>query len=152
MTKAAVITHSVYGNTQKVGQALGKGLKEKGITVDYYKVEDVDPTKLIKYDLLAFGSPTHAFRPSVPMKKLLEKLKGTDVEGKWGFAFDTKYKSRLAGNASKHIEKKLKKLGLRIIHPRESAIVTGKEGPLVEGTEDRFRKIGAEIGSLLKQQ
>lgn len=152
MTKAAIITHSVYGNTEKVGQALGKGLKEQGITVDYYKVEDTDPAKLAKYDLLAIGGPTHAFRMSKPIKEFLRKLQGHGLEGKYGFAFDTKFKNRLAGSAAKRIEKQLKKLKLHIIRPRESAIVTGNEGPLIEGTEDQFREIGAEIGSLLKQK
>ncbi len=151
MAKAAVITHSVYGNTQKVGQALGRGLKEQGITVHYFKVEEVDPAKLSRYDLLAVGGPTHAFRMSKPIKQFLGQLKGVDLQARYGFAFDTRFNNRLAGSAAKRIEKQLKKLKLKIIRSRESAIVTGREGPLAEGTEDRFRQIGAEIGKLFAQ-
>jgi hypothetical protein len=44
------------------------------------------------------------------------------------FAFDTKLDWRISGSASKFIEKKLEKPGLRVLARRESAIVRGSEG------------------------
>lgn len=89
---------------------------------------------------------------SRPMKKFLGKLKSIDISGKYGFAFDTKFDSRMSGSAAKFIEEKLKNLGLEIIAPRESAIVFGmneKEGGAIlkEGEETRFEQIGLRIGT-----
>ena len=80
------------------------------------------------------------------------KLKSIDLSGKYCFAFDTKFDSRMSGCAAKFIEKQLNSLGLKIITPRESAIVFGikeKEGGarLREGEEKRFKQIGLQIGT-----
>ncbi len=78
------------------------------------------------------------------------------MSGKYGFAFDTKLDSRFSGSAAKFIEKELSSLGLQIIAPRESAIVfslkekganTGAR--LKEGEEDRFEKIGTQLGTVI---
>ena len=68
-----------------------------------------------------------------------------NIKSKKAFAFDTKYKSRWAGSAGKRIEKTLKRLGMSIVKPHSSAIVTGGEGPLDEGMEEKFERIGVEI-------
>jgi hypothetical protein len=57
------------------------------------------------------------------MKEFLDELKEVNLKGKWGFAFDTKLDSIMAGSAAKFIEKKLKAYGVDIIRPRSSAIV-----------------------------
>ena len=71
------------------------------------------------------------------------------MKGKYGFAFDTKFKNRLAGSGAKFIEKRLAELGMKIIRPRQSAIVKKTEGPLEEDEEQAFERIGFEIGSAL---
>jgi hypothetical protein len=48
-------------------------------------------------------------------------------------------------SAAKRIEKKMKKMNVKIIRPRESALVEGREGPLHDGVLERFRRIGTEI-------
>ncbi|MGB8024266.1 MAG: hypothetical protein WCF06_08110 [Nitrososphaeraceae archaeon] len=49
------------------------------------------------------------------MKKFLGKLKSIDISGKYGFAFDTKFDSRMSGSTTKFIEKELRNLGLQIL-------------------------------------
>ncbi|MFX1272376.1 MAG: flavodoxin family protein, partial [Promethearchaeota archaeon] len=101
-------------------------------------------------DLLCVGTPVHAWNISKPAKEFLERLKGLDgLGGKKAFAFDTKFKSRLAGSAGGKVEKKLKSLGFTIAKSAESAIVLGQEGPLEEGAEEAFRKIGAELAGMM---
>jgi flavorubredoxin len=112
------------------------------------KIDDVDPSKLGEYDMLAVGAPTQAFRISAPMKEFLRKLENADLRGKKGFAFDTRLKSRFAGSAANGIEKKLKELGVAIIRDYASAIVGGTEGPLEENAEKRFEQIGSEIAKM----
>ncbi|MHA2600682.1 MAG: hypothetical protein AM324_000945 [Candidatus Thorarchaeota archaeon SMTZ1-83] len=64
-------------------------------------------------------------------------------------AFDTKFKSRLAGSAGGKIEKKLKGLGFVIIEPAGSAIVLGNEGPLEGSAEGTFKQIGERLASTM---
>jgi flavodoxin len=145
MKRAIVIYDTKFGNTEKIAQALARGLEKHGVKADCVKTDDVDIDTLVAYDLLAIGGPTHAFGISQPMKVFLEKLKRVDIKGKKAFAFDTKYKSWWAGSAAKGIEKTLKKLGMSIVKPHSSAIVTGSEGPLKDGMEELFEQIGGEL-------
>ena len=114
--------------------------------------EYVTSDLLRECDLICIGAPTHFLSASKSMKKFLSKLKGVDLSRKYGFAFDTKFDSRMSGSAAKFIEKELKKLGLQIIAPRESAIVFGikeKEGGarLKESEEARFEQIALRLGA-----
>ena len=118
--------------------------------------KDVDVNSLNQYDLICVGAPTHFITASKPMKKLLGELKSIDLSGKYGFAFDTKFDSRMSGSAAKFIEKELNRLRLNLIAPRESAIVLGikeKDGGarLKEGEEMRFEQIGLQIGTVKAQ-
>jgi len=150
LPKAIVIFDTVFGNTEKIARALASGMEKQGIEVDCVKVDEVDVDKLVEYDFLAIGGPTHTFGISKPIKALLEKLKRVDIKGKKAFAFDTKYKSRWSGSAGKGIGKTLKRRGMNIVKPHSSAIVTGSEGPLDEGMEEMFEQIGVEIGELVR--
>ena len=82
---------------------------------------------------------------SEPMAVFLDRVDKALVSGKAGFAFDTKVEHRFAGSAGKRIERKLKKLGMKVVRPHASVIVVGREGPLKEGMEDVFRQIGEQI-------
>jgi flavodoxin len=147
--KALVVYHSVYGNTEKVARALAKGLEDGGVDVDCLQVDAVEFDKLSGYDLLVIGSPVHGWNASPPIEEFLEVLKNVDgLSGKKAFAFDTKMKSSLAGSAGGKIEKKLKRLGLKIVKPFASAVVKGSEGPLEEGAEETFRQLGSELAKI----
>ncbi len=151
MAKALIVYYSMYGNTEKVAKALAQGLTEGGVEAESISVESVKLDQLGSYDLLAFGSPIHAWNISKPMKDFLERLKTVDsLTGKKAFAFDTKAgRSRLAGDAAGKIEGKLKSLGMSVVKAHESAFVKGREGPLEEGAEEQFRKLGAELAKTL---
>jgi flavorubredoxin len=149
MKKAIVIYDTEFGNTEKVAKALASGMQEQRVQVDTINAQKVEINKLKEYDLLAIGGPTHKLGISEPMKAFLGKLKSAEVKGKKAFAFDTRVKIRVAGSAAKKIEKELKKLGMSIVRSHSSAIVVGREGPLEEGTEERFRKIAGEIAKLI---
>ena len=157
--KAIVIFDTLYGNTQKIAEALANGLKETGTEADLVNIHQVRTEELSKYNLFVIGAPTQYLTASKPMKELLERLEGLDFAGKYGFAFDTKLGSPLSGSAAKYIEKKLAKVGLQIIRPRVSAIVIGKkkssdqvgDSVLKEGMEDNFFVIGKELGTVLQK-
>ena len=150
MTKALVVYYSLYGNTEKVANALAAGLQSGGCDVNTVKVDAINLSGLSNIDLLCVGTPVHAFNISKPVKEFLERLMNQEgLSGKKAFAFDTKMKSRLAGTAGGKIEKKLKQLGIEIVKPAKSAVVKGREGPLEEGAEETFKQIGAELANII---
>ncbi|MHA2427637.1 MAG: flavodoxin family protein, partial [Candidatus Hermodarchaeia archaeon] len=61
MTKAIVIYHTQFGNTEKIAKEVASGISEQGVYVDCIRVEEVQVDKLKEYDLLAIGGPTHGF-------------------------------------------------------------------------------------------
>ena len=154
--RAIVIFDTRYGNTEKIAKSLETGLKQAGIQTLCANAKDVDVDSLKQYELICVGAPTEAFSASKPMKEFLGKLKSIDLSGKHGFAFDTKLDSRLSGSAAKHIEKELNSLGLQIIAPRESAMVSSSKergaiagARLKEGEEKRFEQVGLQVGTAL---
>jgi len=156
--RACVIFDTRYGNTEKIARSFEKGLKEAGLQTVCVNARDVTVESLKEYDLICVGAPTEAFSASKRMKEFLGKLKSIDLSGKYGFAFDTKLDWRLSGSAAKFIEKELNNLGLRMIAPRESAVVlTLKEkgaitgARLKEGEEKRFGQIGLQVGTTKAQ-
>ena len=150
MAKGLVVYYSRFGNTEKIAKAVAAGLQSGGMDADIAAVDEFNLDDIVGIDLLCVGTPVHAWNISKPAKEFLERLKGLDgLSGKMAFAFDTKYKSRMAGSAGGKVEKKLKSLGFTIAKSAESAIVLGQEGPLEEGAEEAFRQIGAELAGMM---
>ena len=129
-------------------------MEKQGVKVDCVKVDEIDVDNLVGYDFLAIGGPTHKLGMSEPMREFLEKLKTVDISGKKGFCFDTRVQSRFnrfdLNSAAKRIEKKMKRMKVRMTKPRKSAIVEGKEGPLEKGAQKTFEKLGKEIAELIR--
>ena len=149
LAKALVVYDSVFGNTEKVARFLAWGLESGGVSAEVVKADSVKFDELKKFDLLCVGTPVHAWGVSEPVKDFLEHLQSVEgLAGKKAFAFDTKMKSRLAGSAGGKIERKLKDLGMTIVKHSESAVVLGREGPLEESAEGRFKQIGVELAKI----
>ncbi len=91
------------------------------------------------------------------MKAFLHRLKKTDLREMKGFSFDTRNPSRLnqkswlmlENSAAKRIESLMKRMKIKIIYPRQSALVEGREGPLLDGAEARFKQLGTTLANLL---
>ena len=151
MGKALVIYDSVYGNTEKIAKALAKGLGDGKVDVETLHVDVVKFDTLSTYDLLVVGGPVHAWNATKPIKTFLERLKTVKgLSGKKAFAYDTKLsRSSLAGSVGGKIEDAFKGLGLTIVKPHATAVVKGREGPLEEGAEEAFAKLGAELANMV---
>lgn len=154
MKKVIVAYDSRYGNTEKIAKALAKGIKRQEIAVDSININQIKMDKIADYDFLMIGGPTHMLGISKPMKIFLERLNTVSVSGKGGFAFDTRNPSRFnrfdLNSAAKKIEKKMKKMKIKIMKRHESALVEGREGPLKQGTQEIFQRLGVEIGNLIQ--
>jgi flavodoxin len=151
---AAVLFSTRFGTTEKVARAFEAGLREAGIRTVCLSTQQATPDSLKQYDLICVGGPTEVFGATKQIKEFLKSASGTDLEGKLGFAFDTKLDSRMSGSAAKYIEHSLDDQGIHLVAHRESAIVTSrKEGgrivgaDLKAGEEERFVQLGTQVGA-----
>jgi hypothetical protein len=165
MTRALVIFESMFGNTQRIAEAVKEGLS---VLMPTELLEVGTAPTVIGDDvgLLVVGGPTHAFGMSRPRTRedATRQADGHVVsEGnglrEWlgsasrrtgdtsAAAFDTRIdKPRVPGSAAHGAQKRLRKLGFDIAAPSESFYVTGTAGPLVEGEVERARRWGEELG------
>jgi flavodoxin len=150
---AAVLFATRFGTTEIVARAFERGLIEAGMETICAKTSDVAPGSLHDYDLVCLGGPTEVFTATREVKEFLNTIRSVDLEGKFGFAFDTKLDSRMSGSAAKYIEHALDDSGLHMIAERQSAIVTSRKdggkivgADLKEGEERRFEELGARVG------
>jgi len=143
--KAAVIYDSVYGNTEKIAQAIGAGLAgdTKVVRIGY-----VNASELQAFDLLIVGSPVHGGRATPAIDALLKQFPVHSLEGKRVAAFDTRFESEEQGiglrilmsvirYAAEWIAKEMAKKGGRLVAEPEGFIVEQKEGPLKQGELER---------------
>ena len=138
--------------TAKVADSVGEALKEKGIEVDSFHVRDVDGATVKNYDCLIAGSPTMYFRASSGIMQFLDSFSDKEFSGKLGAAFDTQLQSRFSGNAAEGIQKKIERLGCRIIAPPLVAYVAGKMNSmqLKEGELEKAKNWAQEVAKALQ--
>jgi flavodoxin len=158
--KSMVLYDSVYGNTEKVAQAIGEVLARAG-EVEVLPVTTLRAEHLNGIDLLLVGSPTQAFGPIQGTKDFLKSLTGKPLKGIKVAAFDTRMDVKVVksavltlfagifGYAAEKISRGLKSSGgVEVITPA-GFFVDGKEGPLVAGELERA---AAWAGEILKQK
>jgi flavodoxin len=145
--KALIIYDSLFGNTEKVANAIKEGIGKKDTKV--IKARNAAPEMLVGIDLLIVGSPVHGGKPSADMKKFLSSISSGSLKGCKAAAFDTgipkegqgkfiKFIIGLFGYAAKEIASTLKKKGAQIL-AAETFFVLDKEGPLKDGELDRAK-------------
>jgi len=127
-------------NTEKVAKAIGDVLREKGSDVDCLYVKDVDRASVKNYDCVLAGSPTQWRRATGPIMQFLDGFAKDEFSGKLAAAFDTQLQAPLSGNAGKGIEKKLERLGFKLVMPSLVAYV--QSGKNVDGKGEMQLKEG----------
>ena len=139
-----VVYDSMYGNTEKIAQAIGTATEANVLHVNQVKEEH-----LTGLDILIVGSPTQAFQPIKPVKTFLKDLPAGSLKGVKIASFDTRadlgevgskllsFLVKLFGYAAEPIQAKLvRKGGIKVTTPA-GFFVHGKEGPLKEGEVER---------------
>jgi flavodoxin len=141
---ALVIYDSVFGNTEKIGLAIGAALSAPTLPVGQAKPEQVGGL-----ELLVVGSPTRGFRPTEAISKFLNELPKNYLAGVQVASFDTRIALETidssvfrfivdkGGYAASTIAKLLEKKGGKLLAPGEGFIVMGEQGPLKEGELER---------------
>ena len=153
MERALVIFESMFGNTRTIAEAVAEGLSSRFVT-------DLTEVSLAPTRIVVVGGPTHACgltRPRTrqdaatqadeplvsPAEGVREWLEAAERprSGVGAAAFDTRIdKPRVPGSAARGAEKRLRRLGFRVVAAAESFYVTGTKGPLVPGEVERARR------------
>ena len=148
LTRIIVVYESVFGNTERVAETIGEGMKEiEGTEVVVKKTKDVEPGEVLNYDVILIGSPNHMGGPTRSVKKLIDALGKLGLEGKKGAVFDT-YVRSYVGKAVRKMEKRIneKVPGLKLIADGLSTKVVGLgRGHVAENELPRCVEFGSKI-------
>jgi flavorubredoxin len=142
-------TSSANRNTEKVAKAMSEVLREKGFDVDCLYVEDADSGNVKNYDFVLAGSPTQRRRATGSITQFLNGFAKGEFQGRLAAAFGTQYQMLLSGNAANGIEKKLRKLGFKIITPSLVTYVEAKENQLKEKELEKATKFAEDLAAKL---
>lgn len=164
---ALVVYESMFGNTQAIAKAVASGLSS-GLETDIVEVGAAPRVFNDDIDLLVVGGPTHAFgmsRPGTRKTAVEQAVEGAVSKGigqrEWldalergpksmaAAVFDTRIDKPhwLVGSAARAVEKRLRRLGFRIIAASQSFYVAGTPGPLLGGEAERARRWGLELAT-----
>ena len=165
--RALVVYESMFGNTQRVAEAIGRGLAARlavGV-VEVGRASEVGDD----VDLLVVGGPTHAFglssertRRSAADQAPAGTVSRTTGVREWVsglpaqrghlvvVAFDTHIdKTWIPGAASKRLDKIMRGMGLHSLAAPTSFYVRDTMGPLVGGELERAELFGRRLAEEL---
>lgn len=146
--KATIVYFSLYGNTQKVAEAIGDALRPAG-DVRLVEMTALTAADLQGVDLVVMGAPTHNMNLPEQARPALDALPRRALAGVACAAFDTSYDmSRwLRGlTAARRLDKRLRKLGgKRLVPPETFLIEHNHEGPLQAGEIERAQVWAEQI-------
>jgi len=155
--KALVVYESLFGNTEKIARAIVDRL---AATAEVTLAEVGTAPPVTGYDLLIVGAPTHAFSLSRPATRqdaqrqgahagrigLREYLDGLPpLPGLAAAAFCSRMDKPLTGSAARKADKRLRRLGCRVVSSPADFKVSGTTGPLLDGELDRARRWAAAL-------
>ncbi len=155
--KALVVYDSFFGNTEKVAQAVARGIGAPE-EVTLVRVGSLAPQQLADATLLVVGSPTRGFRASEATAAFLANLPAGSLQGKKVAAFDTRLTLEAMGPvirfmfwikygkfAAPSMAEALQKAGGELALPSEGFIVMASEGPLKDGELERAEAWGKNL-------
>jgi len=145
--KALIVYHTKHGNTKKVAELIGEGLKtieENEVTIE--NVKEIDLNKDEIYDLILVGSPNHVGSHTKSVKKFIKGLPNASLKGKSFAVFDT-YMSKDYEKAVKKMEKQIDEVmpNLNKASSGLSIKVGGMKGPIVEEDLPKCKEFGITL-------
>ena len=170
MTRALVVYESIYGDNQKVAEAIATSLRQQ-LPTDVINAADAPTAIDDDVSMLVVGGPNHAM--GMPRQSTRESVnKGGDVHidntafglhewldvvtlpaGIAAAAFDTRMEHPKflvkIDHASRTEEKLLKQHGATLVAPAEHFYVADAKGPLASGEEGRARQWGIRLAEAL---
>ena len=145
--KTLVVYDSLYGNTERIAQAIGGAIPGE---VRVLRVGRVQAGDLETADFLILGSPTHGSLPSEAVQGLLETIGPPAREGARAATFDTrltwKFLERWGGFAAPKMADTLREKGWTPAGTPGGFFVRGlKKGPLKKGEVERAALWAKEV-------
>ena len=136
--KTLVVYDSLYGNTEKIAQAIGAAIAGE---VQVLRVGQVNTAELQNADLLVIGSPTHGALPTETVQGLMKRIGSPARESARAATFDTRLTwgfLRRYGFAAHKLADTLKEKGWTLVGEPGGFFVRGlKKGPLKKGEVER---------------
>ena len=128
--QTVVIYDSKFGNTEKVAEAIGRGVASLGDVTVMSTAEAAGVGRDSAPDLLFLGGPTQRRGPSPALRAFLDALPAP-LHGVPAAPFDTRYKGPtwIMGSAAAETAKVLDKAGGEILAPPESFFIA-RGGPM----------------------
>jgi len=143
--RAMVVYDSKHGNTERIAEAIAKGLTGSGVSsVTVIWVSKACEDDFHDIDLWVVGSPTRWGGPTFKVRTLLSNAIRYEGKGRRFAVFDTRYEKVHTG-ASEKLRAILAKGGLTEVIEPEHFVVLGGNGPLKEGEESRAEAYGKRI-------
>ena len=164
---AQVVVEPMFGNTERVGQAVAGGLGDGGVDAVVIDVAAAPVDLPADLDLLVLGAPTHAFTLSRPSTRADAVRQGAAPERaargmrEWLSAvlpqdprhspatavFDTRVSKvrRLPAAAGPRAVRLARRRGLTLLGRPEAFLVADTRGPLLEGELERAAAWGHEL-------
>jgi flavodoxin len=150
--KSLVLYGSEYGNTQRIAEAVARGLGEGA---EVHSVASAGES-MDGVQLLAVGSPTQGGRPVKEVSGFISRLRPGSLKGVRVAAFDTRFSAqahgfglrvfmKVLGFAAPRIARALQAKGGDLIAPAEGFVVADKEGPLVQGELERAEALASRF-------
>jgi menaquinone-dependent protoporphyrinogen IX oxidase len=157
--KGIVVYDTSHGNTKKVAETIAETLRETGLEVDVFKVNEVKNLSAKDYDFFVLGSPTKFGTMSFAVKSFLGKVKAEEWMNKPFAAFDTENPENVERSraekkewsAGEKIAQKLAEKKMRQLLPVLKALVIDWKGPLVEGEIERTKDYARQLAGELKE-
>ena len=149
--RALVVYDSLYGNTEKIAEAIGGGII--GGEVRVLRAGEVGPPELENISLLVVGAPTQGGPATPAIRDFLGRISKAEINGLDAAAFDTRVATKVArifGYAAGRIGGSLKGKGARLLVEPEGFFVDGKEGPLTEGELERAAEWGKKLSEAVR--
>ena len=157
--KSLILYDSQFGNTEKIAQAIARGLEESH-EVTMLRVSQASADQLTGFDLVVAGSPTQGFRATKASSALLKGLPKKAFKGVKVTAFDTRFTEqkikesarflptlvKMFGYAAEPLAEQMVSKGGQLIVPAEGFFVGDTEGPLLEGELERAESWGKQLG------
>ncbi|RDE12191.1 MAG: hypothetical protein C4K48_10195 [Candidatus Thorarchaeota archaeon] len=150
MKRVILVCESVYGNTQKIAEAISRGInKNSELESVVKKTGEIHTDDLRDYDAIIFGCPNHDQEPALNLLKFIDRASIVHLNAKTGAVFDT-YTGGNKDVAVKKLEAKVREKlpGIQLIG-RLSSKVTGRKGPLADNEEDKALEFGIQFGQKL---
>jgi flavodoxin len=121
-----VIYDSKFGNTEKIAEAIGRGIgsvSDVRVT-STAEAAGVNESIAARPDLVLVGGPTQNHGPSAGLRRFVNNLP-TALRGVPAACFDTRYRGPvlLMGSAAASAAKTLAKRGAKLVAPSESFFI-----------------------------